>query len=65
MLDLKYAKSFLGFFIRFLIASGKNELSCCRHNIIKCMNYFIKIKWLPEEYFELVKIINDKSTIFE
>ena len=65
LLDEEYAKAFLGFFIRFLIASGKNELSCCRYNIIKCMNYFIKIKWLPEEYFELVKIISDKSTIFE
>ena len=64
-LDEEYANSFLGFYIRFLIASEKNELICCKENIIICLNYFIKIKWLPEEYIELVRIINNQNTKFE
>ena len=64
-LDEEYAKAFLGFYIRFFVASEKNELFCCKENIIKCLNYFIKIKWLPEEYVELVTIIENKNTTFD
>lgn len=64
-LDEEYAKAFLGFYIRFFVASEKNELFCCKENIIKCLNYFIKIKWLPEEYVELVAIIDNKNTTFD
>ena len=38
---------------------------CCKENIIKCLEYFIKIKWLSDEYTTLIKIINDKNTEFE
>ena len=64
-LDEEYGKAFLGFYIRSLISSEKNELICCKENIIICLNYFIKIKWLPEEYIELVNIINNQNTRFE
>ena len=64
-LDEEYAKAFLGFYIRFFVASEKNELFCCKENIIKCLNYFIKIKWLPEDYVELVTIIENKNTTFD
>ena len=64
-LEEKNAKAFLGFFIRFLIASEKSELVCCKENIIICLNYFIKISWLPEEYIELVNILNNQNTEFE
>ena len=64
-LDEEYAKAYLGFYIRFFMASEKNELYCCKENIIKCLNYFIKIKWLPEVHNELVVIINNNNTNFD
>ena len=64
-LDEEYAKSFFGFFIKFLIASEKNELCCCQVNLIKCLNYLIKIKWVDEGFYELIKIIKNKNTNFE
>ena len=64
-LDEEYSKPFLGFYIRFFVASEKSELFCCKENIIKCLNYFIKTKWLPEEYIELVTILNNNNTKFE
>ena len=47
------------------MASEKNESYCCKENIIKCLNYFIKIKWLPEEHNELVVIVNNNNTNFD
>ena len=64
-LDEDYAKAFLGFYIRFFMASEKNESYCCKENIIKCLNYFIKIKWLPKEHKELVVIVNNNNTNFD
>lgn len=64
-LDEKYAKAFLGFYIRFFEISGKNELFCCVDNITICVEYFIKIGWLPEEHKELIGIIKNKNTEFE
>jgi hypothetical protein len=65
LLDEENANSFLGFFIKYFYVSEKNQLLCCKENIIKCLEYFIKIKWLYDEYTTLIKIINDKNTEFE
>ena len=64
-LDEHYAKAFLGFYIRFFMASEKNESYCCKENIIKCLNYFIKIKWIPEGHNELAVIVNNNNTNFD
>ena len=64
-LDEEYAKSFFGFFIKFLIVSEKNELCCSKSNLIKCLNYLTKIKWIDQEYSELVQIIRNNNTNFE
>ena len=65
LLDAENANSFLGFFIKYFYVSEKNKLLCCKENIIKCLEYFIKIKWLSDEYTTFIKIINDKNTEFE
>ena len=64
-LNEEYSKAFLGFYLRFFRTTGKNEIFCCKENIVKCLEYFIKIKWLPEEYNELIIIINNKSTNYD
>ena len=61
-LDEEYAKAFFGFYLRFFLMSEKNELLCCNENIVKCLKYFIKIKWLPQQFVELVIIANNKNT---
>ena len=65
LLDEENANSFLGFYIKFFKISEKNKLFCCKENIIKCLEYFIKIKWLSDESNVLIKIIGDKTTEFE
>ena len=65
LLDEENANSFLGFYIKFFKISEQNILFCCKENIIKCLEYFIKIKWLSDETTILIKIINDKNTEFE
>ena len=65
LLDEENANSFLGFYIKYFYVSEKNQLLCCKENIIKCLEYFIKIKWLSDEYTTLIKIINDKNTEFK
>ena len=65
LLDEENANSFLGFYIKFFKVSEQNKLFCCKENIIKCLEYFIKIKWLSDESVVLIKIINDKNTEFE
>ena len=65
LLDEENANSFLGFYISFFNASKKNKLICCKENIIKCLEYFIKIKWFSNDYVILIKIINSKNTEFD
>ena len=65
LLDEDNSNSFLGFYIKFFKISEKNKLFCCKENIIKCLEYFIKIKWLSDESNVLIKIIGDKTTEFE
>ena len=65
LLDEENANAFLGFYIRFFHVSEKNKLLCCNENLIKCLEYFIKINWLSAESSILIKIINDKNTTFD
>ena len=65
LLDEDNSNSFLGFYIKFFKISEKNKLFCCKENIIKCLEYFIKIKWLSDESNVLIKIIGNKNTEFE
>ena len=50
LLDEENANAFLGFYIRLFYVSEKNKLLYCKENIIKCLNYFIKIKMLELFY---------------
>ena len=65
LLDEDNSNSFLGFYIKFFKISEKNKLFCCKENIIKCLEYFIKIKWLSDESNVLIKIVGNKDTEFE
>ena len=65
LLDEENANSFLGFYIRFFYVSEKNKLICCKDNIVKCLEYFIKINWISNESEVLIKIINNKDTEFD
>ena len=65
LLDEDNSNSFLGFYIKFFKISEKNKLFCCKENIIKCLEYFIKIKWLSDESNVLIKIVGNKNTEFE
>ena len=65
LLDEENANAFLGFYIRFFHVSEKNKLLCCYENLIKCLEYFIKINWLSSESSILIKIIKDKNTNFD
>ena len=65
LLDEENANSFLGFYIRFFHVSEKNKLFCCKENIIKCLEYFINIKWIPNEYKEFVIILKNKNIEFD
>ena len=65
LLDEENANAFLGFYIRFFYISEKNKLLYCKENIIKCLEYFIKINWLSNEFNALIKILNDENIEFD
>ena len=65
LLDEENANAFLGFYIRLFYVSEKNKLLYCKENILKCLNYFIKINWLQKEYNALIKILNDDKIEYD
>ena len=65
LLDEENANAFLGFYIRFFYISEKNKLLYCKENILKCLDYFIKINWLQKEYSALIKILNDENIEYD
>ena len=60
LLSHKKHFSFYGFYLRFLMVGSDIENGCIE-NIIKLIKLLIEINWIPEEFNNLIKILNNKG----